>query len=236
MARSYAIGATGWKYGSLWRQDLRVDPAGVNLWDVEVTYGTLAGKQPEAGDVRWTFDTTGGTMHITNALEHIADYPSTAPNHGGAIGVSDSGIEGCEIGTAARKWTETWMMNALSVGFSYGDTLEALTFTTNSETFRGKPAGHVLFLGASGGGSTKDPRYFEMTFNFATGRAISSATICGISGVSKLPWEWLWYEYEKQTGENSKKIQKLIAIHRERVFDPGNFSLLGIGTGSTPGG
>jgi hypothetical protein len=237
MAKAYVIAATAWKYQTLWRQDIRVEPVGVNVWDVEVTYGALAGKQPEEGDVRWTFDTTGGTMHITNALEHIADYGTNAPNHGGAIGVNSEGdVEGCEVGTSARKWTETWMMNVLSIPFDYGDVLEALTYTTNLATFRGKPAGHVLFLGASGGGSSKDPGFFELTFNFATGQTLSGETICGITGVSKLPHEYLWHEYEKQTDDaEPKKIKKLIAIHRERVYYAGDFSLLGIGTGATPG-
>ncbi len=237
LARSYAIGATVWQYSGLWRQEVRIDPVGVGVWDVEVVYGALAGKMPEDGDVRWTFDTTGGSMHITNALEHLADYGTNAPNHGGAIGVNSEGeIEGCDIGTSSRKWTETWYMNALAIPFNYGDILEALTYTTNNATFRGKAAGHVLFMGASGGGSTKDPGFFEMTFNFATGQALSGATICGISGVSKLPWEYLWYEYEKQNDSvEAKKIKKLIAIHREGVYPAGNFALLGIGTGPTPG-
>jgi hypothetical protein len=237
MAMSFAIASTPWQFQDMWRKDVRVDPVGMNLWDVEVSYGALAGKQPENGDVNWTFDTTGGTAHITNALEHLNDYGSYAPNHGGAIGVTSEGdVEGCDIPVPSRRWTETWLMNALSLPFSYGDTVELLTGTTNNATFRGKAAGSVVFLGASGGGSTKDPGFFELTFQFATGRSMVNETICGISGVYKLPWEYLWHEFEKQTDDDAKKkIKKLIGIHRERVLYPGNFALLGIGTGVAPG-
>jgi hypothetical protein len=238
MARAYCRAATVAIYRGLFRQNIHLDPAGLGIWNVETTYGPYVGKEPTAGDFRWTFDTTGGTMHITNAIEHLNDYGTDPPDHGGAIGVnSDGDVEGCDIGTSNRKWSETWQLSADSIGFNYGDIIEELTFTTNAATFRGKPAGYVLFMGATGGGSNKDPDIIELTFNFATGIALTSETICGISGVSKLPWEYLWYEYSKTTatGDAKKKVKKLIAIHREKVFESGDFSLLGIGTGATPG-
>jgi len=239
MARSYAIAATPWLYGTLYRQDVRIEPVGLGIWDVEVPFGPYSGKAPETGDFKWSFDTTGGTMHITNAIAHIADYApagETAPNHEGAIGVNSEGdIEGCDIGTSSRKWTETWQLSADLIPFNYGDILEELTYTTNNATFRGKPAGHVLFLGATADGSSKAPSIVEGAFHFATGKAMTSVTVSGIT-ITKLPWEWLWYEHAKSIDATAKrKIKKIIAAHREQVFYPGDFSLLGIGIGTTPG-
>jgi hypothetical protein len=92
-------------------------------------------------------------------------------------------------------------------------------------------------MGATGGGSNKDPNIVELTFTFATGKALINQTICGIAGVSKLPWEYLWFEYAKTTatGDVKRKVRKLVGIHREKVFDAAEFSLLRIGTGSVPG-
>jgi hypothetical protein len=238
MARAYCRAATVVIYRGLYRQDIRLDPTGLGIWNVETTYGPYVGKQPEAGDFRWTFDTTGGTMHITNAIASVARFPATATNFNGLIGVDGSSINGCDIGTDSRKWTETRQLNADSIGFDYGDIIEELTFTTNSASFRGKPAGYVLFMGATGGGSNKDPDIIELTFNFATGRVLTNKTISGITGISKKPWEYLWFRYKPETYDVDgvkEKIMVAKSAHVEQVFESGDFSLLGIGTGATPG-
>ena len=233
-ARAYCRLNIPRRYSGLYRHNVRLDSVGAGVWDVEAEFN------PSPNDFRWTFDTTGGQAHITHAVAHVGDFGlegKTPPNHNGAIGVnSDGDVEGCEIGVSARKWSETWQFDASLIPFTYGDTLESLTFTVNASTFRGKSKGYVLFLGASGGGSNRDPGIVEMTYNFATGLSLSNRTISGIAGVSKLPWEYLWYEYSKtEDSEAKRKLRKLIAIHQEQVYEYASFGDLGIGTGPTPG-
>ncbi len=57
--------------GVLYRQDVKVDSAGHNIWDVTVPYGP---RDKSLGSAKISFDTTGGTIHITTAKEHINTF------------------------------------------------------------------------------------------------------------------------------------------------------------------
>jgi hypothetical protein len=238
VARAYAVAATPLIYDGLFRQDVQVDSGGFRIWRVTVPYGPE--KQQKPGEYKWSVDTTGGTSHITSAKTHGTDYaPSgkTAPNHGGAIGVKQSGgtmtVEGCDIIVPACKWTETWSLPKTAASFSYIDTLEALTGRVNASTFRGKPAGEVRFDGATGGGSTADPDAVEFTFHFTRNKSVTNLTIDNITGINATGWQYLWIEYEQQADTNSNTgVQRAMAVHVETVYDSENFAILGIGTGS----
>ena len=61
-------------YGMLYRQDIRVKQTNYNQFIVNVPYGL---RKNEVGEWTWDFDTTGGTIHISNSKESIARYPTT---------------------------------------------------------------------------------------------------------------------------------------------------------------
>jgi hypothetical protein len=240
VARAYAIAATPSIASGLYRQDVKMDPGGFQIWFATVTYGPT--KQRTIGEVRWNVDTTGGTAHITQALEHVQSYPKsgmTAPDHKGAIGVKRSNgertVEGCDIVVPACKWTEAWTLSAAAAAFDYIDTLEALTGNVNNATFRGKAAGEVRFDGAVGGGSNVDPTQVEMTFHFTRSISVTNLTAGDITGIAKAGWQYLWYEYETQVDTNAQMSTEVpLAAHVERVYNAVDFSLLGIGTASLP--
>lgn len=220
----------------LYRSDIKLDPQGFNLWNCTIPYVpyNARNRQPQANEFRWSFDTTGGTANITQALEHIQSYApptETAPDHKGAINVTDNGPEGTEIVIPQFRWTETWQLPAAFATFAYSDIVEAITGTVNDAVFRGKPAGSVRFDGAAGSGSSKDPNLVEITFNFVRGVAISNQTYGTITGVDKDAWEYIWFEYADQEDATAKaRVNPPIAAHVERVYDSSDFSLLGIGT------
>jgi hypothetical protein len=73
-------------------------------------YGDL--KPIEEGEWDFSFDTTGGTGRITQAIRNKGNYGRTGdvlfpPDFKGAIGVTDDGVEGCEVPLRTFKWTET---------------------------------------------------------------------------------------------------------------------------------
>lgn len=240
VARAYAIAATPAIAEGLYRQDVKLDPIGFCLWDVTVPYGTT--KQPTIGECKWYVDTTGGTAHVTQALEHVHSYAKpgeTAPDHKGAIGVKRTNgertVEGCDIVVPAMKWHETWTLSAAAATFDYNEILEALTGRVNSSTFRGKPAGEVRFDGAVGGGSNADPTQVEMTYYFTRAKSVTGLTAGAVTGIAKSGWQYLWYEYESEADDTAKTTVEVVrAAHVERVYDAEDFSLLGIGTGSIP--
>ena len=232
-ARAYVIAATPIIYSGLYRQDVKLDPAGYSLWKVEVSYGPI--KQPEATDFKITFDTTGGSVKITQGISHINSYApagKTAPDHKGAIGVSQDGQpEGCDVVIPSFKWSETWQLPSATYDWSYATVLKALTGRVNDASFRGFDTGTVRFDGAKGSASNKDPTLVELTFDFSQSDDATEITAGDITGIAKGGWEYLWYEYEKQADATANKlVSPPIAAHVEQVYYEGDFSLLGIGT------
>jgi len=213
-------------YHGLWRETIRIDPQGFNLWYIDAEYGPI-----DPWEFKWNFDTTGGTAKVTHAFQHIADYPA-AHNNNGAIGVNQNGeVEGCEIVVAQFKWTEVWQLPLAAASFAYSDTLELLTGKVNNAVFRGKPAGSVLFMGAQGSGSNKDPDRVEVTFHFVRDVGQTNLTYGSISGVDKPPHHYLWIEYQQQElGAVNRNVIDAIAVHVEKMYGSANFALLGIGT------
>jgi hypothetical protein len=88
---SYALASTAALFsgpqGLLYRQDVRIEPVGFQLFNVEVPY---ADKKHDTGSFQLSFDTTGGTVHITSSKQTIAAYGSgaAAGDHQQSIGVT----------------------------------------------------------------------------------------------------------------------------------------------------
>jgi len=229
-ARAYAIACTAAMYDSLFRQDVKLTPIGESIWHIEVTYGPL--KKPEVGDFKWAFDTTGGTAHITQSKQTISKYVPAGgqvEDFKGAIGVTDSGdVQGCDVVIRSFRWTETWELNAASVTFAYAMTLYALTGTVNDDLFRGFAAGEVLFEGAPGSRSSKDPDIVELTFHFRAEANAANLTVGDIANIEKHGQDYLWVLYELQEGAK-RRVMRPIQVNIEEVYDRTDFSLLGIG-------
>ena len=128
------------------------------------------------------------------------------------------------------KWTITYRLAQATVNNAYGIVCELLTGTVNDDTFFGRPAGEVLFLGAQGKTGIKtDP-----VFNFHFGRLpnITGLTIGDITGIAKKGHQYLWVEFrpgDKDEYSYRTPIEP-IGVYVETVYPEGDFSLLGIGT------
>lgn len=216
---------------NLFQQIVSAKQIAPDTWEAEVQYGVL--KRPEANEYKFTFDTTGGRQKITQSLETVHKYaPSgkTPADHKGAIGVTDHGVEGCEIVVPKYAWTETWQLPIDIYNWSYSQVLKSVTGRVNSGTFRGFPAGQVLFHGGKGSGSNKDPTLIEITYSFEQSDDVQSQAIGDISGVQKAGWQYLWVHYVEQHDSNADAIaRRPDAVYVERVYDAADFGALGIG-------
>ena len=79
---------------------LHVEPVGALLWEGKARYSRSEGQAPQTGDASFSFDTTGGTQHLTQSRQTISKYApagKTAPDFGGAIGVTHDSVEGVDI-------------------------------------------------------------------------------------------------------------------------------------------
>ena len=96
-AKTSLLAATPIWYDGLIRQSLAIEPVGPGMWDGKVRYGRLE-KQPPTGEHTFSFDTGGGTQHITQGIETIGRMrPMAIPRISAARSVSRT--------TASRAWT-----------------------------------------------------------------------------------------------------------------------------------
>ena len=82
-------------YDGLPRQSISIEPVGDLLWEATVRYGLSSNSQPPpTGGSTFSFDTGGGTRHITQSLTTVGSYApagQTPPDFKGAIGVTSTG-------------------------------------------------------------------------------------------------------------------------------------------------
>lgn len=230
-ARLGALGDAPLIYGGLASRTAEAEeiaghPDGAYL--VSVLY-SRSGTQPQVGDSRASFETRGGTQHITQSLETVGRHAASgdAPDMGGAIGVTNDGIEGTDITVPVYTFSETHYFDSEFVTNPYRRDLFMLTGTVNSAPFRGLDAGECLFLGAAGSQRGDDP--WEISFAFAGSPNLSDLDIGQISNIAKKGWEYLWVRYrEKVDGEPKQLVVRPEFVYVERVYRAGNFSLLQI--------
>jgi hypothetical protein len=151
-----------------------VEYLGGDAWHVTVDYVKEGGadddNQTDPLRSSRSFDTGGGTQHITQAYPiqdsyniGLLDFPvengekryprtgsNAAPTQKGAIGVDGNSVQGVDIVVPALQWTETYDVPAIYVSTNYIKSIASLTGTVNDAPFRGFPAGEVLFIGATG--------------------------------------------------------------------------------------
>ena len=242
-------------FNSLPRQDVRInvlpgsDVLVTEIWEGEVAYyvaNNQSNQPPQEGDGYFNFDTSGGTIHITQSRETISKtedtklMPGGATDYAKAIGASDDGVEGVDIVSGQFNWTETWYLAAADVDSAYRTTLAELTGTVNNAAFRGFNAKEVLFLGATGSrrGTGADDDW-EINFSFTQSPNLTNIVIStavgtdtnGITVAAKKGFEYIWVRYKNEV-DASANVTRQIALQAnvEEVYEDKSFASLGIGT------
>ncbi len=186
---TYDPWGTGWFF--LPRDTVTIQPVGDELWEGIVRYGPV----PQTEQSVFSFDTGGGTRHITHSLVSVARYalPSkTAPDFNGAIGVTNDSVEGVDITVPVYHFSETHYLPNETVTPAYRVTLFQLTGRVNSAPFKGFAAGEVLFLGAAG--SEHGSGDWEITYRFAASPNVSNLTIGDITGTDR-SYRFSWRQH-----------------------------------------
>jgi hypothetical protein len=209
-----------------------VDSAlGKGLWLVIGSY-----EPPTVNGVKQSFDTSGGTFHITQSLFTRDKYalPGKTPtDHKGAINADGEKVQGVDIVVPVYQFTETYELSPFIVTPTYRITLFTLTGVLNNAKFRGFIRGECLFMGASG---TLDQQgNYQVDFKFASSPELRDFKVGEITVGLKRGWDYIWVSYEKQSDADSGKLAlRPSEVHVERVYREGNFAALGIGTGLVP--
>jgi len=234
-------------WGALTTRQFHVEPIGPLLWEGTVRYGRKerqASQPQQTGEATFSFDTTGGTQHITQSLSTSGKYgrrvngdPIMPPDFKGAIGVTHDNVEGVDItipifAFSITRYIASNQMTAQYVGYLYALTgrVNQAEFAVNVQgvmlTFQ---AGECLFLGASG--SQRGTDDWEITFKFAASPNVANLVIGDITVASKKGWEYLWLRYADTADTDAKCVVKRpVAAYVEKVYKDGDFSLLGFGS------
>jgi hypothetical protein len=233
----------GWQYpgvadAQLWAESYSIAFLGDNAWQVTINY-EKSGAEPTTPDPMKrarSFDTTGGTQHVTQAADERAYgiLGQTPPSQFNAIGVDDNGVNGVDIVTPQLQWQESYDVPNAYINATYVRGLAGMTGTTNNAAFRGFEAGEVLFVGCSGSQEWDDEKGsgpWSLSYRFVASKNVTGERIGGIF-VDKKGHEYLWVRYENDVSGYSL-LKKPIAVYVNRVYRESNFALLGIGTGYT---
>jgi hypothetical protein len=180
-----------WQYPGQPNVQLRAESYSVaylgdDAWQVTISYEKSGADDDDQRDPlkrSRSFDTSGGTQHITQSPLYddtttaiagpdglpivtrtvtgerkYAATGSTAPSQFGAIGVDGQSVNGVDIVTPALSWTETYDVPSSYVTATYIKRTAFITGTVNSAAFRTFRAGEVLFMGCSGSQEWDDQR------------------------------------------------------------------------------
>jgi hypothetical protein len=199
------------------------------IWIVTLTYGIQDPSNQTAPDAVQTFETGGGTQHITQALATISSF-GTVGDVEGAIGFDGKNVQGCDIVVPVYQWSETHFFDPDDIDAAYRAVLFGLTGKTNNATFRGLAIGECLFLGASG--TRRNPtanQKWELSFQFTASPNRTGLVIGSFTGIAKKGWEYLSIQYADDV-DGTSLIRKPKGGWIHRVYDSGDFSTLDIGT------
>ena len=227
-----------------------LDYLGDDAWQLKVTYVKEGGEddtQPDPLKRARSFDTSGGTQHITQAAGGSVTtagsttvtqgserrYPPSAPSMNNAIGVDGDSVAGVDIVVPALTWTETYDVPSKYVTSNYIKRVSSLTGTVNNAPFRTLAAGEVLFMGCSGSqewDSQKGDGPWSLSYKFVSSPNVTNVTIGDIAGIEKKGHEYLWVRYEDSVdGSATVTFKRPKYVYVNKVYRDGDFSQLGLG-------
>jgi hypothetical protein len=194
-----------------------------NIWKATVLYGLI-----DPDDFTTTFDTTGGSQHITQSPLTVARYPANAPDMKGAIGFDGQRVNGTDIVIPAYTFTETHLKTKSQVNAAYRAALARLTGRVNHASFKGFADGEVLFRGVSGSLIVSDSvQKWQLNFAFAVSPNLTDFYVGDIPVAHKYGWDYLWVLYTETVNAN-RLIQQPAAVYVERLYATGDFGDLNI--------
>lgn len=175
-----------------------------------------------------TFNTIGGTIHITQAKQVVSSGGDVSEQLGLAINWDGEKVQGIDITSPVFGLAITAILEDEQVTNEFINNLHELTGTINRDDFRGFGFHEFLFLGATGSQQVeKGP--WDVTYNFS-GRRSELDIPVGDFIAAKRGWDYLSIVYEKVEDTEAKAlVSKVKSFTVLRVYDESDFSTLGIG-------
>ncbi|MEM1213782.1 MAG: hypothetical protein AAGI68_15950 [Planctomycetota bacterium] len=233
-ARLAAIASAGSVYDG---KDIRSNDVGYRefangVWVVTVPYGSSGSAEPqEVGDQEFSFDIGATQVQVYQSLETVSITGVTAADaidRGGAIEVSHDGrVAGTQITVPTARYTLSGVVSAADMEDGYDIDAMALVGTTNASAYQNRPAGSCLLVGVSGRKRGDGAWNVRGLVAFAPNK--TNLVVGGITVPSKKGWEHVWVYKEPQivtTGGKERLVQVPKAAYVERLYEPGDWSVL----------
>ena len=179
-------------------------------------------------------------ISLTNSYGNVPGDPMFVPGaKGTVIGWDKRTVHGCSIYVPVVTWTESIEVPASQWSFDYEAKVTAMNQApVNNATFRGYPAGDVLFQGMQANASTQNPDFVTASYEFSMskGNYVASGnalTIGSITNIEKAGWDWLdvCYIFDKSQDETHiLAFPDYVLVHQ--VYHRSSFAVLNIGTGT----
>lgn len=212
---------------------LEENPEIADTYEAAAQYGPY-GESPTfpSGTLEYRFNFQAQGGHFYHSLQTIASYAAsgTAPDFKGAINVvSDGGklrCEGFEVQPPPETFTLAYYPVNATVNGTYQGVIEGLCGQVNNGTFRGKAAGSLMLVRASGGVRTGDDWSIEFGFGYVPNQT-SIPVGDKITVTSKDGLDLLWPYYGEKIDADAL-VKQPLAAYVERVWYRGNFSSLAL--------
>lgn len=240
------------KGGTLYRDEVDWEPIDngenyrltLTFADADRYDSKVSGRPSAVGEYLFSASTTGGTVHVTNALElsdalqaagvngysfNAANFPAPDVENMIELDSRDGSVKGIDLVVPQLRWTITYRQAKATITDAYVRTVESVTGTVNDDTFFSRPAGEVLFLGADLRQGTKsDP---VVDYHFVRSPNRTGITIGDMTGIEKKGHEHLWVTYEMTWNATGKgRYPFPMYAYVQKVYEESDFANLGIGT------
>ncbi len=229
--------------GSLYAVAVSINPVGGGVWTCSVDYGltpritkvnpgdtTTNIETTAAGDVvpaYARFRCTGVNQHITQALYTSAQAIRTAdsgagkpvPDFKGAIGVSKTGVQGCDVPVPQSTWQENWNFLAKYCTWAQMKIWDDMVGRCNKQTFRSRPAGSVRLEDYESDPFGNNQQNVVFSFKYEPNITAFRLTP-DFDPVDKEGFEYLWVSYAQSTDANNIFMVP-VCVTVNRVGRPG---------------
>lgn len=210
-------------------QDYRFQELGPGAWDFFAKYGR---REPNLTNVTTAqFDATGGTAHITQSIQTLQKKfdpgETVVYDFGGAIGVSNDGVEGTDIETPGysfqytvylplANWTPTYRLKLRKLSKKYNN---AVWTSPEGDIFE---AGEVRYRGFQASRRGLDDVELTHLFHAEDNRILTAGNI---TDIAKRGQDYVWYRYADSDDTTGAPLLKYpVAAYVEEVYHPGNFA------------
>ncbi len=212
--------------GTLYRNNLDIEPDGWSQFKITAAYKKKDQDNLPQGEVSFSFDTSGATINIKAAKEHLATYEAagvvTGNFHKGAINVKGDGdVEGADIIVPALKMSWSIKQPEGIVNTNFAKTMARNTGKVNVFGWLGFAAGELLFVGASGSDGTDADA--QVTYSFVASPNETDFTIGDIAGITKKGHDLAWVEFKDEVEDGAASAAPK-RVHIERVYNQVSFS------------